>query len=192
MKKFLVVAVFCFSIILAGEALATDVAGGPYQGTVVNGYIDFDLGTVIWDPEAPPIIKIINTDGTAQTVTLVENIHVGGPIPWTDWDEQLMVSDGAGGWVYSPDDDELEWVAPVTVAGLPAGTTCDWNDNEPIDLLVINFNPPLPISTQLTITKTIFVPEGMNQFAVFEWPTVPEPSIALMALGLLALRFRKK
>lgn len=199
MKKLFVLTVFCLSIALAGDVFAT-VAGGwdpanpdfpDHEFTVQPGAtVQIDLGDVAWGDSAGPIIKKFTMTG-AGNITLVETIHVSGTVAWTDWDEQIMVPGPvAGTWVPSPDTDLLEWIAPVTVVGAGAGWT--WTDDEPNDILVIDFNPPVVPSTDLTITKTIANPNGVPVFQIWEWPTVPEPSIALVGIGLLGLMRRKK
>jgi len=124
---------------------------------------------------------------------LVETFHWHQPPPMTDWDEQLMVPDGADGWAVSPDDDDLWWGDGVNSGNPPqSNQPGNWDIDHPTDLARIIFNPPVQPSTMVTITKDILVPQGMQRFAVFEWPTIPEPSLVLLALGLLGLKLRRK
>ena len=195
MKKLVMfIVVLCLGIVLVGNALATVAGSGGtpnpnvpdinLTGVTPGQPFDIDLGDVIWDPNGGPIIKQFSVTGPGD-ITWTETIHVGGTVPWTDWDEQIMVPDGTGGWMPSPDNDLLEWISPTTV-----NQPSDVTDVEAIDLLVIDFFPPLLPSTILQITKTISVPNQMT-FQIWEWPTIPEPSMALMGIGLLALIRRK-
>jgi hypothetical protein len=145
-----------------------------------------ELGDVWWSPTAPPIWKIFTTDGTGGTIHLSETFRVSGDVPFTDWDEQLMVQDGTGGWVPSPETDGLIWLGGQS--NPPGTVTID----EPNDIIVIKWQPPLPPGTNVLIQKDIFVPEGIRTFAVAQWPTVPEPSMyafgGIALLGMLVVK----
>ena len=199
MKWFSGFGIAVLAVMLAGPsfALVTDVLIDPSNagyGEIVGPNmveIFLDIG---YDPDAGPVKKVFNTDGMGGIITLVENIHVGPGPCWTDWHEQLMVLNAAGDWVVSPDTDNLWWGNGVN-GGDPATSNppADIQLDHPRDLLAFYWVCPLPPSTNITITKDILVPEGMQTFAVWQWPTIPEPSVMLLAgLGLLALLKRRK
>jgi len=196
MKKLFIAAmvVAVFAVITNAQAVQYDFT---YDfGADGTAWVDIDLGDVTWDPTAGPIIKMFNTDpGTPGGILhLHEIFHVGGNVPLTDWDEQLMVWDPVvNGWVVSSDTDKLEWGNGVNGAGAPnANQPGNWSIDQPTDLIVFDFVPPAVPSTLVEIDKEIIVPGGFGRFAVFEWPTVPEPSIALVGISMLLLRRRKK
>jgi len=172
-----------FGLCFATNALAAIVSVEPITGwefVISNNGNDVDItGSTAWAPNAPPILKIFNTNRVAGLVTLHEKIHNAGNVAWTDWDEQLMVPDGTGGWVVSNDFDNLFWNGATVIDPPGATVTID----EPIDLMVIDFSPPVPPSSVIVIDKQIQVPQGMQTFAVAEFPTVPEPSSVLLLLG---------
>ena len=182
-------------------AFAANVLAVQYDLNVVFGAdgtapIDIDLGDVAWDPTGDPIIKVFHMQPgtTGGTILLREWFHVGGNIPLTDWDEQLMVLDATGQWVVSPDNDNLFWEDGLSgVGNAPwANQPGNWTIDHPNDLAVFDFNPPAVPSTNVLISKEIIVPAGIEHFAVFEWPTVPEPTLGFAGLGMLLLRRRKK
>ena len=165
----------------------TSPYGTPSHG--FNGDTAFvELGDVWWDPNMPPIWKIFNTDGVGGIIHLTETFHVAGTVPFTDWDEQLMVLDATGAWVPSPETDGLIWTGGHS--NPPGTVTID----QPNDIIVIAWQPGLPPSTNVTIQKDIFVPDGLRTFAVAQWPTVPEPSLlsisGMAVFGILMYRRR--
>jgi len=202
MRWFAVLAVATLALLMAVPGLAAvtgvtiDNPTGLPADAVITGpdSVEITIDT-FYDPDAPPIIKVFELDGVGGIIHLVENIHVGGGTPWTDWHEQLLVPDGAGGWMVSPDSDNLWWGDPTRNDGEPATSNPPSNIgiDHPSDLIGFWFDCPLVPSSFITITKDILVPEGMQTFAIAEWPTVPEPSLMVVfGVGLLALLKRSK
>ena len=196
MKKIIFAAMVMLAAAVAANGLATQLDYNVSFGTDGKAFVDINLGDVIWDPAGTPIIKVFHMQpGTpGGTIILRETFHVGGNVPLTDWDEQLMVPDAAQGWVVSPDNDKLFWEDGLSgIGNAPwSNQPGNWSIDHPNDLAVFDFIPPAAPSTNVQISKEILVPGGMPTFAVFEWPTVPEPTIGLAGLGLLALIRRKK
>ena len=201
MKRFLILSALALVVLIgvpmAAQATVTGVSMGGAGSAVVNadGSVTIEMDAY-WDPNGEPIIKIFNTDGQAGTVTLTETIHNSGSMPWVDWHEQLLVpGDGtSSGWVPSPDTDDLWWGDPSRNSGQQAHSNPPGNVDidHPTDVISFWF-PPVANSQFLVITKDILIPEGMTQFAIAEWPTVPEPSVMLLAgFGVLALLKRRK
>ena len=137
------------------------------------------------------------------TIHLTEIIHVSGyttggtvgapdiipSIPFTDWHEELWVINEAGGWELSGPLDGLFWSS--VECDTPGGTVII---SEPV--VDIYFDVPQQYCSTITIRKDISVPgaycDGYT-FAIRQWPTIPEPgTMAMVAFGLLALRFRRK
>jgi PEP-CTERM motif len=155
--------------------------------------VEVNLGDVAYDPDGPPILKVINLDNVG-VITLVETFNVTGSVPFTDWDEQLMTATWGpfNTWVLSSSTG-FEWGDGTNGANAPtASVPYTWEIDHSIDFCVINFDQPVQPSETVTITKQILIPEGRTYFVVVEWPTVPEPgSMALIGVGLLAM-IRKK
>ena len=195
MKKLIIVTMVAAVMAIAANVLATQYDFNVVFGSDGNAYVDINLGDVIWDPTGGPIIKVFKMQPgtTGGTLHLRETFHVGGNVPLTDWDEQLMVIDAVGLWMVSPDYDNLLWEDGTLGGNAPwSNQPGNWSIDHPNDLAVFDFVPPAVPSTNVQISKEILVPAGMATFAVFEWPTVPEPTIGLIGMGLLALRRRKK
>ena len=202
MKRFLILGVLALVVILsapmAAQATVTGVSMGGHGTAQINadGSVDINMDAA-YDPSGGPIIKIFSTDGQPGTITLTETIHNSGTVPWTDWHEQLLVPGADGtGWVPSPDTDNLWWGDPNVNGGQQAHSNppSTVQIDHPSDVIEFYF-PTTPVfpSQTLTITKDILVPEGMTTFAIAEWPTVPEPSIMVLAgFGVLALLKRRK
>jgi len=201
MKRFLILSVLALFVLLcapmAAQATVTGVSMGGH-GTAdisADGSVTIEMDAA-YDPTGDPIIKIFSTDGQPGIITLTESIHNSGTVPWTDWHEQLLVKSADGtGWVPSPDTDNLWWGDGINAGKAPStnppGT---WAVDHPNDVMTLWF-PKTPVfpSQKLIITKEILIPEGMTTFAIAEWPTVPEPSVMLLAgFGVLALLKRRK
>ena len=180
---------------MSAQATVTGVSvGGATIGVIsADGSVSLEFDA-FWDPNGEPIIKVFTTDGLAGVVTLTETIHNSGTVAWTDWHEQLLVRDSAGtGWLPSPETDNLWWGDGVNPGNAgqsnPPGTV---SVDHPNDIISFWFPPVLP-SQYLVITKDILIPAGMQTFAIAEWPTVPEPSVMVLAgFGVLALLKRRK
>ena len=198
MKKLIFAAMVMAVIAVIANAQAVQYSFTYDFGADGIAVVDVDLGDVAWDPTGGPIIKVFDTDPATPggILHLHETFHVGGNVPFTDWDEQLMVWDPLiAGWVVSSPTDKLEWGTGSNGAAAPtANQPGNWSLDPLTDLLVFDFVPPVVPSTLVTIDKEILVPDGFGRFAVFEWPTVaiPEPTIGLAGLGMLALIRRKK
>ena len=206
MKRFVILTIAALFVVVGASAFAQ--TGGLMTGvTIDNPYGDSFVqisadGTVnieldaYFDPYGPPILKIFTTNGQPGIITLTETIHNSGTVPWTDWHEQLLVPGADGtGWVPSPDTDNLRWGDGNNPGNAPnTNPPSTWAVDHPNDVMSFWF-PTTPVfpSQFLVITKEILVPEGMTTFAIAEWPTVPEPSMMLLAgFGLLALLKRRK
>jgi len=143
-------------------------------------------GSTSFDPTADPILKIFTTNGGGPFFKLNESITNIGPTPWTDWHEELLVSDGQGGWTASTPDDGLFFEnvflnSPGPVGGVPGALGADAVD--------IFFDNPVLTGQSIDITKFIAVPFGMTEFAIAEYPTaVPVPAaVWLFGSGLIGL-----
>ena len=201
MKRFLILGALAMLVLIgapmAAQATVTGVSMGGHGSAVINadGSVDISMDAA-WDPSAGPIIQIFGTDGQPGIIHLTETIHNSGTVPWTDWHEQLLVRDADGtGWVPSPDTDNLWWGDGFNAGNAPnTNPPSTWAVDHPNDVMSFWF-PTTPVfpSQFLVITKEILVPEGMTTFAIAEWPTVPEPSIMVLAgFGVLALLKRRK
>lgn len=207
----MVAAVYCFtaqsgwSIVvgpLAGDSVQTDLS---YNGAGPN-YI-LPMTNVAWASNGPYWLKNLLSSGSVpgvnrpvltegvpgqNTLTLVENLEVGGRTPWTDWHE-VFVTDG------------LSWTegtivftgTNVVIPGLSVqistgGAGDPHNDN--LDF----FFDALAAGTQITVIKTMIwqgldVSIGTEQLGndtivIREFPTVapiiPEPAtLSLLAVG---------
>jgi hypothetical protein len=192
---------------LAMPALGQTVAGwdrdgdetpptqmGPYSylmddGDPPAGYVEITGGDVRLDPDAGPIIKVIDTSATddAHELQIVEFWHVIGP-DITDWHEEIIdvipAPDAPEDWPLWDCGtilvDEGEFVASgLIVEGL--GTSA-------LDF----YFDPMPECTDFIIEKTIMVPAGVDQIIIEEYPT-PEPaSMAVLGLGGLAMVLRRR
>jgi hypothetical protein len=170
------------------------------DGWVVEGATG-GIQDVYYDPNAGPWIKhLAPINGGAvigQVYTLTELLHVGGgpdgTAPgWTDYHEEIRTP----GWTWNPVGPNGEWPwGFVATNSDPQGP--DWNGvwsyvvpmgNTMVDW---TFRPPLPVCTNVTLTKYVMFNGGADPFAplvVAEWPTIPEPgTCALLATGLAML-----
>jgi len=170
-----------------------------------------DRVIIDFDPTAGPILKVVvtgdvNGDGAvsiddvntirvnnAWTTTLHEHLEIGpNSPPWTDWHEEIL-------------SDEWDWgPAIVDIIGI---------DEADVNLQIMHMGPglwmtfdPLPPGTQIDIWKllvftgdldleTVSVEDVLNgRVDVLEYPTIPEPSTAALAIlglsGVVALRRR--
>jgi hypothetical protein len=140
-------------------------------------------GSTSFDPTADPILKIFTTNGGGPFFRLDETITNNGPTAWTDWHEELLVSDGSGGWTPSTPGDGLffESVSLNSPGGDVQFTVGD-------DMAWIFFDNPVLQGESIDITKFIAVPFGMKEFAIAEYPTVPVPAaVWLFGSGLIGL-----
>jgi len=187
--------------------IVTGTAGGEPAHVITTSYnaanpnviIDNGYGApleVTFDPDAGPIAKVFTvTNPMRHQLHIVETLRVVGRTV-LDWHEWLMVSDGQGGWMPSPNGDDFWWSCgyngtpwpivnpmPSLIEKLP-----------PDDLLSIYWDPGLRDGTVVTIEKWLTVPEDITTFAIFEYPT-PEPAtMALVGFGLgwMAVSRRKR
>lgn len=204
--RLLLIAVVFFGMSRAGWSITV----GPLAGDSVQtdlGYNDTGASYVLpmtevsWSAEGAYWLKNLLgqnrptlTEGVAgqNTLTMIENLQVGGNTPWTDWHE-VFATDG------------LSWTqATIVFAGtttvLPGLTvqisTGGGEDmhNDNIDF----FFDALPVGTQITVVKTMIwqgldVSLGTEQLGtdtivIREYPTVstviPEPAtLALLSIG---------
>ncbi len=155
---------------------------------------------VYYDPDAGPWHKFFTipmsvADG--QIFTLTEKLHVGGgPLDiapaWYDYHEEILTpgwtwnSMGPNNepWGFTASDWDYSWVYKI-----PYGNTkVDWT-----------FTPPLPVCTNLTITKYLVYngpDDPTGQIIIAQYPTVPEPGtfvlLATAGLGLLLFAWRRR
>jgi len=201
MKSFVILGAVALLVLvgvpMAAQATVTGVSMGGHGTAGINadGSVTSQMDAA-WDPNGGPIIKVFSTDGKAGIITLTETIHNSGTVAWTDWHEQLLVPGESGtGWVPSPDTDNLWWGDGNNPGNEPnTNPPSTWDVDHPNDVMSFWF-PATPVhpSQFLVITKDILVPEGMTTFAIAEWPTVPEPSVMVLAgFGVLALLKRRK
>jgi len=179
------------------------VIESPYEDNVgyeIDGHEVLIEMTVQYDPAAEPIFKRFTTNGNSGIIHLTEIIHVEGDIPLTDWHEQLYTSE-CGEWEVSSDDDGLWWGNPNSpngdndgefpVVDPPAHVEIDEDE----DMVSVYFIEPVEAGFDIRIEKDILVPYECREyeFAVVEWPTaVPEPSLMLVAAGIMATRLRRR
>ena len=183
-----------------GSSAGTEYEPEGYGWTVDDGGGNQD---VYYDPDAGPWHKTLTltTPAAVGTIfTLTENLHVGGgPLgtapAWTDYHEEILTP----GWTWSPNGPTgqypwgftaLNWVGSAVYV-IPLGNTkVDWT-----------FNPPLPVCTDLTITKYLVYNGGagadpLAPIIIAEYPTVPEPSSIVLlivgAISALAYRWRRR
>jgi hypothetical protein len=182
-------------------------AGGPFPISSVE-FDPPDFGTAViddlgnttitgstsFDPNADPILKIFTVRPGAGgfSFQLDELITNNGPTPWTDWHEELLVSDGAGGWTPSTPDDGLffDSVSLNSPGGTVQGGFGD-------DMAWMFFDNPVLAGQSIDITKVIVVPRiGITQFAIAEYPTIPVPAAVWLfgsgLIGLIGIARRRK
>ena len=198
-------AVACALCCMAGPARAVWILGDDMTANIqeidlgeytADGDVDVGLGDVIYDPNAGPLLKIFTVPDAPgdHKLTLNETFHVGAdptdPAIY-DWHEVLMVLDPVGGWMPAVGVG-LSWVSDVTVTPLGGISIIG-------PTLSLYWQEGLPYCTDVDISKTIDIWMGPgyfgagDQFAVLQWPTVPEPAtMALMGLGLGSLWMRKR
>ena len=195
-----------------GQVPASENAGGTSHESnhdQVTGEFDWVIGSetdridVILDPDAGPWIKhlrgpagqIVTADDTGSTApsifNLVEHLHVGGAIAWTDWHEEILTP----GW-YPRVFQVLANGAPVP--GLQVTyTDPDWPRRGGAADLAF---PALPPCTNVSISKQL-VWEGNPQqqgdrffgtVNMAQYPT-PEPAaLSMLGLGWLGLLRKRR
>ena len=172
-----------------GDEEPVDVITISYSTANPNVVINDGYGgplEVTFDPAAGPIAKVFTvTSPKYHLLHIVETLRIVGRTV-LDWHELLMVPDGEGGWMPSPNDDNLWWSCGYNSTPWPIVNPMPSLIEKlpPDDLLSIYWDPGLPDGTIVTIEKWFTVPTGMTTFAIFEYPT-PEPAaMALVGLGL--------
>lgn len=184
---------------LAGDSVQTDLS---YNATGYN-YV-LPLTEVAWAANGPYWLKNLRSTGSVpgvnrpvltegvaghNTLTLVENIKVGGTVPWTDWHE-VFASDGLS-WTSAT----IYYAGTTTeIAGLAVVISNGGGDDIHQDNLDFFFDS-LAVGTEITIVKTmrwegLDVTMGSEQLGsdtivIREFPTVvPEPAtLSLLAIG---------
>ncbi len=182
-------------------------AGSEYEpegdGWVVEDPYGGGNQDVYYDPDAGPWIKTLTLldPAVAGTIyTLTENLHVGGgpdgtAPAWYDYHEEILTP----GWTWNPTGPggENQWSFSASnwfgiwTYVIPLGNTkVDWT-----------FNPPLPVCTNLTLTKYLIYNGGTGAdpnapIIIAEYPTIPEPGtlvlLATAGLGLLLFAWRRR
>ena len=161
----------------------------------VGGWIIGQYG-VVRDPNGPAWIKnLTNPNGgniiaqPGQIFTLQESLFIAGTLPWSDWHEQILTP----GWDWAPPAVFLAngSVAPgLTISHTPPGPGIGGT----IDF----YFSSLPPGTKVDIRKQLQYLGGATGapfdgiVKIAEFPT-PEPAaIALLALGSLVVRRRRR
>ncbi|MCE5228785.1 PEP-CTERM sorting domain-containing protein [bacterium] len=184
---------------MAGDSVQTDLS---YNATGAN-YV-LPMTEVAWAANGPYWLKNLTSRGTVtgvnrpvltegvpghNTLTLVENIRIGGNVPWTDWHE-VFGTDGMS-WQSAT----IYYAGTTTeVSGLAVVISNGGGDDVHADNLDFYFDT-LEVGTEITIVKTM-VWEGLDvtmgseqlgsdTIVIREFPTViPEPAtLSLLALG---------
>lgn len=194
LKQMIITALMGLLFAANASAVITDVEFNPpdFGSASIDQFGDVTItGSTSYDPNADPILKIFTVDGTGAFFRLDELITNNGPTPWTDWHEELLVSDGQGGWTPSTPGDGLffEGVFLNSPGGNVQGGFGD-------DMADIFFDNPVLPGQSIDITKYIAVPNGMTEFAIAEYPTVPVPAAVWLfgsgLIGLIGIARRRK
>jgi hypothetical protein len=162
------------------------------------------LQSVAYDPTAGPWHKVLagidggdfaasdtGTSGLA-VFSISEYLTIGGTTPWTDWHESIMQS----GWRWL--DDRASSGEPTftkTTGEAVPGLSIAFTDPTTTEGGKIDFSfDPLPPGTNLKIVKRIIF-DGLDpllpgetflgKLDVFQYPTVPEPPVCLLAVEFL-------
>jgi hypothetical protein len=203
MKNLVSGAVLLTSLILSFGVFGATVevldvqVDSPYSYDISDSITADSVEIIFWvdfDSQADKIWKYFYLNGVEGVVHLREIIYVVGGIDITDWHEELWVyKTKTRSWVPSPNDDGIWWgdgnnggAAPQITPG--AQVVID----HPNDAVDIYFTKPQSEGQIIIIEKDILVPACETLFAIVQWPTVPEPSITLIALAALPFIRRKK
>ena len=233
MKRLRLNDLFGSCVVLVGVLFATCASAGSSGipiATTVDPQGDWTVGTnsnsdvvitgsTSYTPNADPILKIFVLDwsdwggGDVTGFYLIESITNSGSTPWTAWDSELLVPDGAGGWMPSAAGDDLD-VSVVNQFSLPATVQCggvSLSLGQECDGSVLSLNWNALIQQNDTIDFTLFVsaprylgvdennnPQPLLQFAMAQYPTavVPVPAAAWLfgsgLIGLIGLARKRK